>query len=113
MAAIERPQQPRSCHFNRPSSCFTSFNPWASLYGPRGAFCYGQYPKATCKQQQQHQTAGKSSEDNDPFVLSADERECVQNIGGAVASFLKPYGINVNVGVAEVPKDGECYTALC
>ena len=84
-----------------PSSCFTPFNPWVTLYGPRGAFCCGQYPKAACKQQQ---TAGKSSDDN-PFVLSADERECVQNIGGAVASFLKPYGINVDVGVAEVPKD--------
>lgn len=26
-----------------------------------------------------------------------------------MASFLKPYGINVNVGVAEAPKDGELY----
>lgn len=24
MTAIEQPQQPRPCHFNRPSSCFTS-----------------------------------------------------------------------------------------
>lgn len=112
MTAIEQPQQPRPCHFNRPSSCFTSFNPWVSLYGPRGPFCSGQYPTGACKpQQQQQQTTGKSS-DNNPFVLSADERECVQNIGGAVANFLKPYGINVDVGVAEVPKDGECHTAL-
>lgn len=106
MTVIERPQNPRSCHFNRPS-CFTGFNPWAGLYGPRRAFCYNQYPKAEPKQQQQTE----STSDNNPFVLSADERECVQNIGGAVANFLKPYGINVNVGVAEIPKDGK-FTAL-
>ena len=80
------------------SSC--GFNPWAVLYGPRGTYCCSQYPKATSSQQ-------NASDVNSPFVLSADEQECVQNIGGAVASFLKPYGINVNVGVAEVPKDGE------
>ena len=97
MAAIERPQCPRTCHFNRPSC---GFNPWAALYGPRRTYCHSQYPKATSKQQ-------NDTDVNSPFVLSADERECVQNIGGAVASFLKPYGINVNVGVAEVPKDGE------
>ena len=33
----------------------------------------------------------------------------MQNIRGAVASFLKPYSINLNVGVAEVPKDGELH----
>ena len=104
MATIERPQHPRSCHFNRPS-CFTGFNPWVGLYGPRGGLYCGQYPKAGgCKQQ----TSEKPS-DNNPFVLSADERECVQNIGGAVASFLKPYGINVDVGVAQTPKDGKYY----
>ena len=66
--------------------------------------CRGQYPKPAGSQQQQ--TNKQNTADNQ-FVLSADERECVQNIGGAVASFLKPYGINVNVGVAEAPKDGE------
>ena len=103
MAAIERPQYPSSCHFNRPS-CFTGFNPWSSLYAPR--MCRGQYPKPAGSQQQQTNKQNTADNDNQ-FVLSADERECVQNIGGAVASFLKPYGINVNVGVAEAPKDSE------
>ena len=106
MAAIERPQYPRSCLFARPS-CSTGFNPWASLYGPRTSYC-GQYSRATGTKQQQ---TNKQNKDDNQFVLSADERECVQNIGGAVASFLKPYGINLNVGVAEAPKDGE-FTAL-
>ena len=71
------------------------------MYGPCGPFRSGQCPKRESEQQ----TTEKS--DDNPFVLSADERECVQNIGGAVASFLKPYGINVDVGVAGVPKKGK------
>jgi len=105
MTAIERPQCPRPCHFNRPS-CFAGFNPWAGLYGPRGGFRCSQYsPQAGHKQQQ----TAENTSDGNPFVLSADEQECVKNIGGAVASFLKPYGINVDVGVAHIPKDGESY----
>ena len=108
MAAIERPRA--SCHFNRPS-CFTGFNPWAGLYVPRGAgFCCNRYPKAEGSQQQQ--ATNEKSSDNSPFVLSADEQACVQNIGGAIATFLKPYGINVDVGMAQVPKDGKCRTVL-
>ena len=94
MAAIE---QPLHC---RPS-CFNSFNPWAGLYEPHHPFRSGQCPKRESEQQ----TTEKS--DDNPFVLSADEQECVQNIGGAVASFLNPYGINVDVGVAGVSKNGK------
>lgn len=101
MTAIERPQCPRPRY--RPS-CFTGFNPWVGLYAPpRGTHCCNQYPKTGSEQ---YQTTENTS-DNNSFVLSADERECVQNIGRAVASFLKPYGINVDVGVADIPKDGE------
>ena len=107
MAAIERPlQHQRSCHFeghfNR-SSSLAGFNPWAGLYGPRG---FSQYPTREPEQQKTEKS------DDNPFVLSADEQEYVQNIGGAVASFLKPYGINVDVGVAGVPKNGESYFAI-
>lgn len=105
MTVIDRPQYSKSCHFQRPPR-FTGFNPWTALYGPHGGLCYNQCPRtaAGCKQQE---ATNKTTDDNNQFVLSADERECVQNIGGAVANFLKPYGINVNVGVAHVPKDGE------
>ena len=92
-------------HFNRPF-CFAGFNPWAGLYGPHGPFSSGQCPKREPEQQKTEKS------DDNPFVLSADEQECVQNIGGAVASFLKPYGINVDVGVAGIPKNGESYSAI-
>ena len=98
MAVIEQPQQqrPRPCYPCGPPH-FAGFNPWSGFCQPRGTYCRRQCPHTTPPAQP------TKTADNSPFVLTADERECVQNIGGAVSNFLKPYGINVDVNVANMP----------
>jgi len=92
----EQPQQhPRPCQPCGPPH-FATFNPWAGLYQPRGGYCHRQYPRTT-------PTQPNKTIDESQFVLTPDERECVQNIGGAVSNFLKPYGINIDVNVANIP----------
>lgn len=100
MAAIEQPQQQRCTRPSYPGGPphFAGFNPWAGFCQPRGGYCRQQCPRTT------QQTTKPTADDSNQFVLNADERACVQNIGGAVSDLLKPFGINVDVNVANLPK---------
>ena len=74
MATIEQPQQhPRPCQPCGPPN-FAAFNPWAGLYQPRGGYCRRQFPRTT-------PTQSKKTTDESQFVLTPDERECVQTSG--------------------------------